>query len=363
MDALAKSVLCFALIHQVVLVVHVFRRGDWGALNVFTMLDAQRLFPSLGLGTAAQLLSLLFAACVYALVFTFLTGREGRENVIPWRSGRPKWTLVSASSANGTGVGSRLRSRAPAIVRLARVRAASHSFRPNLWTGSLVLAAGLCMHMGCLTLVERLVPSFPSVPDVLLERLPYVSFGLPGELFFFAFVVAVTWAILRSPTMTASAVLTQLGLFYAVRGLFLFFLPIGSPADAPALTSRFVLYPFASHAYFPGGHAGLMTILSLSVHETRWRRAFLACTIVFAVGTMLARTHYTADWLGGALVGYAIVSWGRRHLDSRAVVASEAKAAAWTPPRRFPAPVSAPARGNGSVRGAPRPQASGTAGR
>ena len=83
------------------------------------------------------------------------------------------------------------------------------------------------------------------------------------------------------------------------------------------IASRFSLYPFAGHAYFPGGHTGVMTILSLSVHVTRWRRVFLAATAIFAFGTMLSRTHYTADALGGWLLGYAIINWGRRHLGSR----------------------------------------------
>src|SRR6185295_1343524 len=189
------------------------------------------------------------------------------------------------------------------------------------------LVAGLAVHNACLMLVERFTSSFPSVPDVLLARLPYVAFGLPGELCFVAFLVTASTLLFRWQIATVPAVLARLGLFYACRGLFLLFLPIGAPLGAPSLDSRFVLYPWASHAYFPGGHAGLMTILSLSVENRRWRLGLLAATAVFAFGTLLARTHYTADALGGWLLGYAIIAWSRRHLGERVALA----APAWTP--------------------------------
>ena len=52
LDALAKSLVCFAVLHQVLLAIHVSRHGDFAALNVFTMLEAQRLFSGLDHGPA-----------------------------------------------------------------------------------------------------------------------------------------------------------------------------------------------------------------------------------------------------------------------------------------------------------------------
>ena len=70
----------------------------------------------------------------------------------------------------------------------ARSGPASFRVRPNPWTASVVATAGVALHMYALAQIERLVSTFPSVPDVLLERLPYVNFGLPGELYFAAFL-------------------------------------------------------------------------------------------------------------------------------------------------------------------------------
>jgi membrane-associated phospholipid phosphatase len=196
-----------------------------------------------------------------------------------------------------------------------------HSVRhPSLAVALAVGIAGLGVNLLGLKLSERLVPWFPSVPDVIQARLPYVDFGLPGELVFIAFFVTSVGLLIARQPRSVPSVICLVGVFFAIRGVFLFLLPIGSPPTAPAVLHRFVLYPYASHAYFPGGHAGLMTILSLSLEDPLWRRVLLAATVVFAVGSVMARAHYTADVIAGGALGYALVSWGRRnlaHLSSR----------------------------------------------
>ncbi|HEY2956284.1 MAG TPA: hypothetical protein VGK89_13685 [Candidatus Eisenbacteria bacterium] len=318
MDALAKSVLCFAAIHETVILVHVLRTGDRDALNVFTMLAAERLFPGLGHGAGMLLLSIAFAACVYAAVLT----RAGRRRAPGLPEDVDRILAMGAPAfADGHAPGTRGQNgHGPARVDgLGADARGGHRPRPTPWSAALVAIVGVTVHMAALALIERFTASFPSVPDVLLERLPYVDFGVPGELAFALFLVLATIVIVRSRTVTVSAVITQLGLFYAVRGLFLFLHPIGAPADAPSPASRWVIYPFPSHAYFPGGHVGIMTILGLSVRARRWRWVLLSGTALFALGTMLARTHYTVDALAGALLGYAIVTWARRHLDVRVI--------------------------------------------
>ena len=311
LDALVKSLVCFALLHQVLLAIHVATRGDLGALNVFTMLEAQRLLPGLS-HRGAQLWSIAFALAVYGLVYAGLTRpRLHAARPSTREEPRPRAPL-GEDGTFGWSVRGAPRS--------------SRRFRPTTASGVLVLVAGLMVHTAGLTLVERFASSFPSVPDVLLAHLPYVAFGLPGELCFVAFLITVATLLFRSQAATVPVVLTRLGLFYACRGVFLFFLPIGAPSGAPALESRFVFYPWADHAYFPGGHAGLMTILSLAVENPRHRRWLLAATVVFALGTLLARTHYTADVLAGGLLGYGITAWSRRRVGARGHALAPARA-------------------------------------
>jgi hypothetical protein len=318
MDTLVQSVLCFATIHMLILVTHAFVHRDPASLNLFLVLDAHRLWPSLG-STAAQGWSFAFGSLVLATVFALLGRRHTdvqRMQVSPVRNGsadgaKPASTAAPVSARGGVMTNGHSKGRLP----LAGL-ASAPSPRLSPAAGWLALVGGLTLHMAALASVDRLVPAFPSVPDLLHVPLPYVDFGVPGELAYAVFMLAMGFVLFRKQPHTVPAILTLLGLFYAVRGVFLFLLPIGMPPTAPPLSERFVLWPFPGHAYFPGGHTGMMTVLSLSVLSRPWRRAFLVATFVFAVGTLLARTHYSADAFGGWLVGYAIVLWGRQHLGS-----------------------------------------------
>ena len=280
--ALAATVLCFAAIHVAILAGYALLHGDAAAFNLFTMLEAQRLWPALAAGGVARACSLGLGVAVYGAAFAALA-HPRRQGLERRATPRPRPFTIERPVAHVS----------PAF-------------------GWCALVAGIALHMSALAAIGRLVRTFPSVPDVVHARLPYVDFGVPGELCFAAFLVSIIVVLYRTQPRTVPVILTLLGLFYAVRGVFLFLLPIGMPPTAPPLGARFVFWPFAGHAYFPGGHTGMMTLLSLSVVSRSWRRAFLAFTCAFAIGTLLARTHYAADAVGGWLVAYAIVLWGRR---------------------------------------------------
>lgn len=296
MRALAAVVLGGASIHGAVLIADAIQRHDVRGLGVDSMLELQRVWPALETNRLAGWLSWLVAIGVYAALLVLFTRvrRTPHANVEPPRAAHPSLVLGAPEARRPAG-GRRAAVRALPIVR-----------------GVLALAAGLAVHMSALAAIEQLVPSFPSVPDVVHERLPYVDFGAPGEWLFFAFLAVVFVHLVRQRPADLPRALTLLGVFYAIRGVFLFLLPIGAPPTAPPLDSRFVLWPFARHAYFPGGHAGMMTILAASVAARPWRRALLAFVVVFAFGTLLARTHYAADALGGILLGWGIVRGSRR---------------------------------------------------
>jgi hypothetical protein len=325
LDALAKSLVCFAILHQVVLGAHLVQHRDWSVLNIFTMLEAQKLFPELAAGGTMQWVSLGFGLVVYGLALVLLARRGTVRDGADFRITRIPIRVVSRRADR-------------------RVR----PWRPGLAAGIVAFFAGVAMHMLGLELVERFVTTFPAVPDVVHMHLPYVDFGVFGELCFAGFLATAVTVHVRSQARAVAGVLVMLGLFYAGRGLFLLLLPVGSPPTAPALADRFVFYPYASHGYFPGGHAGLMTVLSLSLADPRWRRALLGFTVIFAFGTVLARTHYAADAVGGCLLGAGIVAWGRRRLG---VAAAARRAVATFQPRVFAA-----SRHDGRHRTTPQPR-------
>lgn len=166
--------------------------------------------------------------------------------------------------------------------------------------------------MAALAIAERTAGVFPRVPDVLVDRLPLVHFGVWGELAFFAFILVFATVLLRRRWHELPKFLALIGLYYALRGSFLLLVPIGAPLGAALPVDRFTLYPYAAHAFFPGGHFGLMVLLTLWLPTARFRVWFVAATLAFGVGTLLAKTHYSADLLGGALLAYAVYVWGER---------------------------------------------------
>ena len=88
LDALAKSLVCFAILHQVVLATHLVQHRDWSVLNVFTMLEAQKLFPELAEGAAMQWVSLGFGLVVVPTVLVaILVFFAVLESSIGWCAG------------------------------------------------------------------------------------------------------------------------------------------------------------------------------------------------------------------------------------------------------------------------------------
>jgi membrane-associated phospholipid phosphatase len=189
--------------------------------------------------------------------------------------------------------------------------------------GVLIAALGVAVHMAALAVADRTVSQFPTVPDVLLERLPFFNLFAVGEALFWLYLLLFAVAFFRQQPVPLARVLVLLGIYYAVRGLFLLLLPIGPPPGALPITGRFVLFPYPEHAYFPGGHVGLMFLLALHLKSRRLRWAFVAAAVLYGIGTMLARAHYSADTLGGLLLGYAVFVWGDRNLHLSPVAATQ----------------------------------------
>src|SRR5262245_49566095 len=139
--ALVGTVLCFAAAHVAICVIDGAIRGDHDLPNLFTLIEAHRLWPALALDASARWWSLALGVIVYGTLFSFAA-------------------LARRSTP--------LRS-APAIV----AKEVAEPIRLSLSGGVLALVAGLGIHMGSLAWIGRLVPEFPPVPDVLHAHLPY----------------------------------------------------------------------------------------------------------------------------------------------------------------------------------------------
>jgi len=180
--------------------------------------------------------------------------------------------------------------------------------------GLLVALAGVGVHMVGLALIDRLTTNYPSIADPILARLPFVSLFGVGEVIFIALIAALTISFFRSRPQEVSYLLIMIGIYYALRGVFLFLMPIGSPLDAPPVDTRFHFYPYAGHAYFPGGHVGIMLLLAMMTINKPMRWVLIIAILIFGFGSMLTRAHYSGDILGGLMLGYVVYVFSERNI-------------------------------------------------
>jgi len=185
-----------------------------------------------------------------------------------------------------------------------------------------IALTGIAWNFAALALSERWIRHFPSVPDVLLDRLPYMDLYRIGEVFVACVVAIFLATFLRDRANHFGHLLALVGMFYAVRGTFLLLLPLGPPIGAPLVAARFSIYPSAGHAYFPSGHLGLLTLLAL-MSPARYQTLFWGAAALFAVGACLAKAHYSADLIGAVIVAYAVYEFGERlgrgHLEMMSI--------------------------------------------
>ncbi len=171
--------------------------------------------------------------------------------------------------------------------------------------------------LGLSALAGRLIEAktLPTVPDPLLERLPYENLYIFGEIFLWFYLAVVAYLLVRQKADLSYAILL-VGFFYILRAIFLVLLPLGLPEGAPRFEDRWHLYPLP-YAYFPSGHVGLMMVLALLVQAKPIRIVLGIFITLFALGTLLARAHYAADLIGAVLIVYAIYAFAEKHIKNR----------------------------------------------
>lgn len=182
----------------------------------------------------------------------------------------------------------------------------------RLALGVLIAGTGIGLHFGALALADRLVRVFPSVPDVLVDRLPLIKDLWYGEYFFFLFIACYAVVLFTKQRRELPYILTLIGVFYLVRAVFLLFLPIGAPLGAAPPSERLDIYPYPAHSFFPGGHHGLLILFALTIRSTALRWTFLVGAFLFGIGTLFAKTHYTIDLIAAALLVYGLYFWAER---------------------------------------------------
>jgi membrane-associated phospholipid phosphatase len=168
------------------------------------------------------------------------------------------------------------------------------------------MAGGLAVHQWLLRLTDVHVHFYPHLADPVLSRLPTLDIDVMGEIGLAAFLAVFSFHHFRRQPDRTPLLFVAVGMLFAARGIFLWLMPIGAPPGAPVDALK--VYPYSNHSYFPSGHVGLISLCAWLCRDQRWRRFFLVVALVFGLGTLLAKAHYTGDLLGALLLSHAVAT-------------------------------------------------------
>lgn len=104
-------------------------------------------------------------------------------------------------------------------------------------------------------------------------------------------------------------VLYTLGLLYMVRAFFISITPLGVPADRiePFSGSLLQQISYGGNDFFFSGHVAFPFMCALLFWDIPWvRNGLLGMTSIFAVGVLLARTHYSIDVFAAPFIVFAV---------------------------------------------------------
>lgn len=160
--------------------------------------------------------------------------------------------------------------------------------------------------------------SLPTGSDWLLKRLPAVnvlpmlSWGWLGLHLYLA-GAAVLYYPRRIPFL-----IFMLGLFIAIRSLFIFLSPIGHPAGMLDVGKMDFLYARVlgtwtfNNEFVFSGHASIPFLFFL-FFESFWLKLLaLAGSLTMGVCVLLSHNHYSVDVLGAYFVSYSIYTLSER---------------------------------------------------
>jgi len=181
---------------------------------------------------------------------------------------------------------------------------------------TVVAIIGVTWNFYSLSLIERSITTFPPVTDIFMNLFPRVDFGWFGELGFFVLILLFAVPHFWKSWRATPDVLLALGLMYFIRGWFMFLFPIGPPLGSVGADARLSIWGHETHAYFPGGHIAVITVLAMFTSIITIRRLLWVGAVMIGIGTLLAKNHYTMDSVTGIIIGYAVSVWVQRRLSN-----------------------------------------------
>lgn len=156
--------------------------------------------------------------------------------------------------------------------------------------------------------------NLPSLPDLILDKLPYYNVALIYDISsFISIIIVIIYIVHKKDYNRVPFMLLMYGIIEIVRGFFIILTPLGNPAlfiGSDGLFNGFSKYELGN---YPSGHVGFMFLLLLMVKSRFYKGLLSLCLLAIIISLLLAHAHYSIDIFGGLLFAYAIYSFGNKH--------------------------------------------------
>lgn len=188
------------------------------------------------------------------------------------------------------------------------------------YVGLLALFAGVLSNYASETYLHNYMiegKSLPMLSDLILDNIPYMDVSVIYDIFcIFPVIFLLVYIVHRRDYDRIPFFLLMVGVFYAVRGIFIVLTPFGNPPMFEGSESIFKGFSKYELGVYPSGHAGNIFMLYLLVRDSIYKKLILSCLLVVIITLFLARGHYSIDILSGLFFAYAIKAYGEKHLSA-----------------------------------------------
>ena len=188
-----------------------------------------------------------------------------------------------------------------------------------LYIGLLTLLAGIGLNIISQIYLNNLLvrgAEFPSLSDMVLDRVPFVEASLVYDLTcILVFFIVAAYIIHRKAYGRIPYFLLLTGIFYIIRGIFVVLTPLGNPPGfdgSNPLFNGFCLYELG---VYPSGHVGNSFLLLLLVNDKTYRYLIALCLVLIILSLVYSHGHYSIDIFSGFLFAYAIKAFGDKNLN------------------------------------------------
>lgn len=157
--------------------------------------------------------------------------------------------------------------------------------------------------------------SLPSLPDLILENIPYWDIDYLYDIFsIFSILVLIIFVVHKRQYSKVPYFLLLVGIFQIIRGFFIVLTPFGNPMGFNGTQGPFYGFTDIELGVYPSGHTGVAYLYFLLVETNPYKYLLLLSVVVIIAAHLLSRGHYTIDILTGIIFAYAIKSFGDNNL-------------------------------------------------